>query len=117
MGLQEKERGGWELKVSLRKNGLIKMKPFRLLPFLNPSGYSWPLPLILIMIFGRWMSRVPFLNGHLDEDEPCVYKKCQDKTVMFLVLYVDDIRLIGNDVGTLPTVRIWLSNQFDSKWC
>jgi hypothetical protein len=39
-------------------------------------------------------------------DEPCVYKKCQDKTVMFLVLYVDDILLIRNDVGTLSTVRI-----------
>jgi hypothetical protein len=39
-------------------------------------------------------------------DEPCLYKKCEDKTVMFLVLHVDDIMLIGNDVGTLSTVRI-----------
>jgi hypothetical protein len=31
------------------------------------------------------------------------------------VLYVDDILLIGNNVGTLSTVRIWLSNQFDMK--
>jgi hypothetical protein len=44
-----------------------------------------------------------------------MYKKCQDKTIMFLVLYVDDILLIGNNVGTLSTVRIWLSNQFDMK--
>jgi hypothetical protein len=48
-------------------------------------------------------------------DEPCVYKKCQDKIVMFLVLYVDHILVIGNDIGTLSTVRIWLSNQFDMK--
>ena len=33
----------------------------------------------------------------------------------FLVLYVDDILLIGNDVGVLSSIRIWLSNQFDMK--
>ena len=31
-------------------------------------------------------------------DEPCVYKKIQGKSVAFLVLYVDDILLIGNDI-------------------
>ena len=34
-------------------------------------------------------------------DEPCVYKRYQDKVVMFIVLYVDDILLIGNDVGVM----------------
>ena len=32
-------------------------------------------------------------------DEPCVYKRHQDKVVIFLVLYVDDILLIRNDLG------------------
>ena len=48
-------------------------------------------------------------------DEPCVYKRHQDKVVIFLVLYVDDILLIGNDVGIIPSVKIWLSSQFDMK--
>ena len=35
--------------------------------------------------------------------------------VVFLVLYVDDILLIGNDVGTLSSVKVWLAAQFDMK--
>ena len=48
-------------------------------------------------------------------DEPCVYKRHQDKVVMILVLYVDDILLIGNDVGVMSLVKIWLPSQFDIK--
>ena len=39
-------------------------------------------------------------------DEPCVYKRHQNKVVMFLVLYVDDILLIGNDVGVMSSVKV-----------
>ena len=35
--------------------------------------------------------------------------------VVFLMLYIDDIHLIGNDVRTLSLVKVWLSNQFDMK--
>ena len=48
-------------------------------------------------------------------DEPCVYKKYSGNVVVFLVLYVDDILLIENDVGTLLLVKVWLSAQFDMK--
>ena len=44
-----------------------------------------------------------------------MYKRHQDKVVMVLVLYVDDILLIGNDVGVISLVKIWLSSQFDVK--
>ena len=43
-------------------------------------------------------------------DEPCVYKRHQDKVVMFLVLYVDDILLIGNDVGVMSLAKVSLSS-------
>ena len=36
-----------------------------------------------------------------NEDEPCVYKKVSENAIVFLVLYVDDILLIGNDIPTL----------------
>ena len=52
---------------------------------------------------------------HLNLDVPCVYKRHQDKVVIFLVLYVDDILLIGNDIGVMSSVKIWLSSQFDMK--
>ena len=48
-------------------------------------------------------------------DEPYVYKKSQGQVAAFLVLYVDDILLIGNDVGMLSTVKVWLANNFDMK--
>ena len=39
-------------------------------------------------------------------DEPCVYKKNGGNVVVFLILYVDDILLIGDDVGTLSSVEV-----------
>ena len=44
-----------------------------------------------------------------------MYKIHRDKVVMFLVLYVDDILLIGNDVGVMSSVNVWLSSQFNMK--
>ena len=48
-------------------------------------------------------------------DEPYVYKRHQDMYLMFLVLYVDDILLLGNDVRVMLSVKVWLSSQFDMK--
>ena len=44
-----------------------------------------------------------------------MYKRHQDKIVMFLVLYVDDILLIRNDARVMSSIKIWLSSQFDMK--
>ncbi|KAH9679182.1 Integrase catalytic domain-containing protein [Citrus sinensis] len=48
-------------------------------------------------------------------DEPSVYKKIQEKSIAFLILYVNDILLIGNDIGVLTTIKSWLAKQFDMK--
>ena len=48
-------------------------------------------------------------------NKPCVYKRCSSNVVVFLILYVDDILLIGNDVEILSSVKVWLSGQFDMK--
>ena len=44
-----------------------------------------------------------------------MYKKVQGSMMVFMILYVDDILLIGNDVGLLSLVKIWLSTQFQMK--
>lgn len=41
-------------------------------------------------------------------DEPYIYKRIKDGNVIFLVLYVDNIVLIGNDVRILLFVKLWL---------
>ena len=42
-------------------------------------------------------------------------KGSSNTTVAFLVLYVDDILLIGNDVGHLTDIKKWLATQFQMK--
>ena len=48
-------------------------------------------------------------------DEPYVYKRLDGKAIVFLILYVDDLLLIGNDITILSSVKIWLSHQFSMK--
>ncbi|GJY39523.1 retrotransposon protein, putative, ty1-copia subclass [Tanacetum coccineum] len=76
-----------------------------------------------------------FLNGHLSEDvymmqpegfvdpkhpnknpdEPCVYLKASGSNVAFLILYVNDILLMGNNVTMLQEVKSWLCRCFSMK--
>jgi hypothetical protein len=48
-------------------------------------------------------------------DEPCVYKKVSGRIITFLILYVDDILLVGNDVGAMSSIKMWLSSHFAMK--
>ena len=48
-------------------------------------------------------------------EEPCVYKKVSGSNIVFLVLYVDDILLIGNDKPLLESTKAWLGNNFSMK--
>ena len=73
---------------------------------LKQASRSWNLK------FDQSIKSFRFLQS---PDEPCVYKKCSGNVVVFLVLYVYDILLIGNDIGTLSSIKVWLSAQFDMK--
>ncbi|KAK4395925.1 hypothetical protein Sango_1746800 [Sesamum angolense] len=50
-----------------------------------------------------------------NEHDLCVYKKVSVSSVAYLVLYVDDILLTGNDVKMLGDIKAWLSTQFFMK--
>nr|GEW66948.1 retrovirus-related Pol polyprotein from transposon TNT 1-94 [Tanacetum cinerariifolium] len=43
-------------------------------------------------------------------DEPCVYKKAIRSIIVFLILYVDDILLMGNNIPMLQDVKSWLGS-------
>ena len=48
-------------------------------------------------------------------EEPCLYIKSSGSKIAFLILYVDDILLIGNDIPMLSSVKVWLQNHFQMK--
>jgi len=55
-------------------------------------------------------------NGfHRSVEEPCLYIKSSGSKIVFLILYVDDILLIGNDKPLLTSVKVWLKNHFQMK--
>ena len=47
--------------------------------------------------------------------EACIYKKVSGSSVAFLILYVDDILLIGNDTKFLYSIKGHLNKNFSMK--
>ena len=47
--------------------------------------------------------------------EACVYKKVSGSSVAFVILYVDDILLIGNDMEILDSIKGYLNKSFSKK--
>ncbi|GJS84321.1 retrotransposon protein, putative, ty1-copia subclass [Tanacetum coccineum] len=48
-------------------------------------------------------------------DEPCVYLKASGSYVAILILYVDDILLMGNNIPMLQDVKSYLGRSFTMK--
>ncbi|GJS20522.1 retrotransposon protein, putative, ty1-copia subclass [Tanacetum coccineum] len=48
-------------------------------------------------------------------DEPCVYQKASGSYVVILILYVDDILLMGNNIPMLQDVKSYLGISFAMK--
>ena len=47
--------------------------------------------------------------------EACIYKKVSGSSVEFLILYVDDILLIGNNTEFLDSIEGYLNKSFSMK--
>ncbi|GJV71554.1 retrotransposon protein, putative, ty1-copia subclass [Tanacetum coccineum] len=50
-----------------------------------------------------------------NRDEPCVYLKASGSNVTFLILYVDDILMMGNNIPMLQDVKSYLGRCFAMK--
>ncbi|GJY12404.1 retrotransposon protein, putative, ty1-copia subclass [Tanacetum coccineum] len=48
-------------------------------------------------------------------DEPCVYQKASRSNVTFLILYVDDLIIMGNQIQSLQSVKDYLGRCFAMK--
>nr|GEU38211.1 putative retrotransposon protein [Tanacetum cinerariifolium] len=48
-------------------------------------------------------------------DSPCVYQKASGSNVTFLILYVDDIIIMGNHISSLQSVKVYLGKCFAMK--
>ncbi|GKA08440.1 retrotransposon protein, putative, ty1-copia subclass [Tanacetum coccineum] len=53
-----------------------------------------------------------FTQNH---DEPCVYLKASGSNVTFLILYIDDILIMGNNISMLQGVKSYLGRCFPIK--
>ena len=85
-----------ECFVADRKNNLV-YKLQKSIYGLKQASRSWNI---------RFNQAIKLFGFTQNPDKTCVYKKLEGKVVVFLVLYVDDILLIGNDVGMLSTVKV-----------
>ena len=47
--------------------------------------------------------------------EDCIYKKVSGSSIAFLILYVDDILLIGNGIEFLDSIKESLKGVFQRK--
>ncbi|KAM2674254.1 hypothetical protein EV2_015471 [Malus domestica] len=63
----------------------------------------------------RFDTKIKTFGFTQNEDDNCVYQKVVGDAVVFLVLYVDDILLFGNDTAVLSSVKVWLSKTFHMK--
>ncbi|GKC10128.1 retrotransposon protein, putative, ty1-copia subclass [Tanacetum coccineum] len=70
---------------------------------------------LLVAGISASMIKVTQFGFSRSDDESCIYFKVSGSVVVFLVLYVDDILLIGNDIPTLQSVKDWLGKSFVMK--
>lgn len=73
---------------------------------LKQASRSWNL---------RFDQKVKEFGFVKNEDEPCVYRKASGSAISFLILYVDDILIIGNNIPMLHEVKRWLGSCFAMK--
>jgi transposase InsO family protein len=62
--------------------------------------------------FDEEVKRLGFIQS---KEEPCVYKKISGSNIQFLILYVDDILLMGNEISLMEQTKNSLKIIFSMK--
>ncbi|GJR44789.1 retrotransposon protein, putative, ty1-copia subclass [Tanacetum coccineum] len=63
----------------------------------------------------RFDDKIKKFGFNQNRDEPCVYVKASGSYVTFLILYVDDILIMGNNILMLQDVKSYLGRCFAIK--
>ena len=114
--------GKWINKTAFL-NGFIKEELYMMQPegFVNPKGAKKICKLQrsiygLVQVSRSWNIRFDkLIKGYSfiqTCNEACIYKKVSGSSVAFLILYVDDILLIGNDIEFLYSIKGYLNKNF-----
>ena len=117
--------GKWINKTAFL-NGFIKEELYMMQPegFVNPKGANKMCKLQrsiygLVQASRSWNIRFDELikaYGFIQTfEEACIYKKVTGSSVAFLILYVDDILLIGNDMEILDSMKGYLNKSFSKQ--
>src|SRR5215216_252264 len=107
----------WQMDVKTAfLNGFLEEELYMMQPegFVDPKGANKVCKLQRSIYGLVQASRI--WNIHFDEvikaysfiqtfGEACIYKKVSGSSVAFLILYVDDILLIGNDIEFLDSIK------------
>src|SRR3954466_15832675 len=117
--------GKWINKTAFL-NGFIKEELYtmQLEGFVDPKGVN-KICKLQRSIYGLVQASRSW-NIHFDEmikalgfmqtyGEACVYKKVSGSSVAFLILYVDDILLMGNDIELLDSIKAYLNKSYSMK--
>ena len=112
----------WQMDVKTAfLNGFLKEELYMMQPegFVNPKGANKLCKLQrsiygLVQASRSWNIRFDELikaYGFIQTfGEACIYKKVSGSSVAFLILYVDDILLIGNDIEILDSIEGYLNH-------
>ena len=117
----------WQMDVKTAfLNGFLKEELYMMQPegFVNPKGANKVCKLQrsiygLVQASRSWNIRFDELIKAYSFiqtcGEACIYKKVSGSSVAFLILYVDDILLMGNDIELLDNIKAYLNKSFSMK--
>ncbi|GJU19966.1 retrotransposon protein, putative, ty1-copia subclass [Tanacetum coccineum] len=72
-------------------------------------------PFMVLSKNKRFVEEIKKFGFAQNLDEPCVYQKASGSKVIFLILYVDDIIIMGNHIPSLQSVKTYLGKCFVMK--